>query len=117
VPQDVPFSYLYQTSLAILVVSGIYTLLTSHHTQGEEIRKTIYASLYNSSGILAGVTFASVGAGSLWILFMSAFVRPLVWGTVFAGPLACVGLFAFVVADSVLGKVNDPPYLDVQYNT
>ncbi|KAI8617734.1 plasma-membrane choline transporter-domain-containing protein [Chytriomyces sp. MP71] len=55
-------------------------------------------------------------AGVVWILCMSAFVKPIVWGSIIAIPIMCLGIFTFIVTDALLGKANDPVYLDPQYN-
>ncbi|KAI8854200.1 plasma-membrane choline transporter-domain-containing protein [Chytridium lagenaria] len=101
--QDTLFSTLFLGAFALLVVTG-------------GMSGAIYMALRNSSGLIVGVTAASIGAGTLWILFMSAFVKPIVWATIIAIPVVSLGLFSFILTDSVLGKREDPAYLGSQYN-
>ncbi|KAJ3104098.1 hypothetical protein HDU97_009547 [Phlyctochytrium planicorne] len=74
--QDTAFTILYLTALSLLVITGATTLARAdHRNEGRSLSGAIYLTLKNSTGILVGVTAASIGAGTLWILFMSAFVK------------------------------------------
>ncbi|KAJ3414855.1 hypothetical protein HDV05_005919 [Chytridiales sp. JEL 0842] len=115
---DMPFALLYALALSVILITGINTMLTAKHEDGDYLRKTLYAALHNTTIPIVAVTSASLVGGFLWILFMSAFVKTVVWGTILAIPVLCLGLFTFVLTDSILGKVEDRPgpLLDWQFN-
>ncbi|KAJ3102266.1 hypothetical protein HDU96_009703 [Phlyctochytrium bullatum] len=74
--QDTFFSNLFLTAFTLLAVTGFTTLMRADHTnEGKSLSGAIYMTLHNSTGLLVGTTAASIGAGTLWILFMSAFVK------------------------------------------
>ncbi|KAJ3218809.1 hypothetical protein HDU67_004057 [Dinochytrium kinnereticum] len=115
--QDTTFAFIFLSLFTLLVVTGASTLARADHSnEGASLSGAIYLTLRNSTGLIVGVTAASVGAGTVWILFMSAFVKPIVWGTIIAIPVLSLGLFTFILTDSILGKNQDPPYLGNQYN-
>ncbi|KAJ3016057.1 UNVERIFIED_CONTAM: hypothetical protein HDU68_012443 [Siphonaria sp. JEL0065] len=115
-PKDSLFALLFVVAFVAFVVAAVNAVRVARHEEGEELRRTVYAAFKNCAGVLLGVSAASVLAGICWIMAMSAFVRPIVWGSVVAIPILCLGIFTFILTDALLGKANDPVYLDPQYN-
>ncbi|KAJ3290761.1 hypothetical protein HDU79_002975 [Rhizoclosmatium sp. JEL0117] len=115
-PKDALFALLFAGAMLAFVVAAVNAVRIAKHEDGEELRKTVYAAFKNCAGVLVGVSAASVLAGICWIMAMSAFVRPIVWGSICAIPVLCLALFTFILTDALLGKSNDPVYLEPQYN-
>ncbi|KAJ3344383.1 hypothetical protein HDU83_005285 [Entophlyctis luteolus] len=115
-PRDSVFALLFAAATIAFCIAAVVAVRSAKHEEGEELRHTVYAALRNSFGVLMGVSAASVLASIVWIMCMSAFVKPIVWGSIIAIPVLCLGLFTLILTDALLGKAHDPIYLNPQYN-
>ncbi|KAI9333337.1 plasma-membrane choline transporter-domain-containing protein [Zopfochytrium polystomum] len=119
-PKDTVFSFLYFVCFVGMVLTAVTTLLRADHDMGgdvgRDLRRRVYETLKDSLWVIVGTAAASILAGTAWVMFMSAFAKPIIWGTVIAIPILCLGAFAVILTDAILGKAEDPPFLDTQYN-
>ncbi|KAJ3248621.1 hypothetical protein HDU77_008057 [Chytriomyces hyalinus] len=115
-PQDSLFGLLFAFAFLCFALAAINAVRLARHQDGEELRNSVYMALKSSFGVLVGVTIASIMAAVIWILSLTAFVKPIVWGSIVAIPILCLGIFTFILTDALLGKAHDPVYLDPQYN-
>ncbi|KAK3818302.1 MAG: plasma-membrane choline transporter-domain-containing protein [Linnemannia gamsii] len=89
--KDPVFAVLYILALAAYFILGIVLLFTTSSSILDE-RIYIFSVIKSSAGMLAFVVLISAALGTLWLVTLRSFTRPVVWATVLSVPC-----FAFII--------------------
>ncbi|RUS20279.1 hypothetical protein BC938DRAFT_475587 [Jimgerdemannia flammicorona] len=102
--RDPIFALLYALTMVTFLITGIVLLCITTSTSLETAsRKTVFDTIRNSAGMLAGMILFSMAVGALWILVLRAFAKYIVWGTIVAVPAIMFGMFIWTLAESFHG--------------
>ncbi|TPX55986.1 hypothetical protein PhCBS80983_g04890 [Powellomyces hirtus] len=114
---DLPVAILYILCFAALLVTGAVMWATTTPGPAETILpRSVYKTIKDSAALLTATTIGAVALCCLWLSMLRSFVRPVVLVTIYTIPMTCLAMFSVMVTNSVLGKVNDAPYLGIQYD-
>ncbi|KAF9903767.1 hypothetical protein EC991_003370 [Linnemannia zychae] len=101
--KDPVFAVLYILALAAYFILGIVLLFTTSSSILDERIYNIFSVIKSSAGMLTFVVLISAALGTLWLVTLRSFTRPVVWATVLSVPCFAFIIFIWSLVSSFQG--------------
>ncbi|KAI8601762.1 plasma-membrane choline transporter-domain-containing protein [Dissophora ornata] len=101
--KDPFFGALYIFALAVYFILGIVLLFTTSSSPLEGQIYNVFSVMKSSAGMLTLVVLISAALGTLWLLTLRSFTRPVVWATVLSVPCFALVIFIWSLVSSFQG--------------
>ncbi|KAG0052003.1 hypothetical protein BGZ83_003081 [Gryganskiella cystojenkinii] len=112
--KDPFFAVLYLFAMAVYLILGIVLLFTTSSSPLEGQIYNVFSVIKSSAGILTFVVLISAALGTLWLITLRAFTRPVVWATVLSVPCFAIVIFIWSLVSSFQGPKRDDGGRDPQ---
>ncbi|KAF9284717.1 hypothetical protein BGZ68_004474 [Mortierella alpina] len=112
--QDPFFAVLYILALAVYLILGIVLLFTTSSSPLEGQIYNVFSVIKSSAGMLTLVVLISVVLGTLWLMTLRSFTRPVVWATVLSVPCFAFVIFIWSLVSSFQGPRTEGGRRDPQ---
>ncbi|KAI7830664.1 plasma-membrane choline transporter-domain-containing protein [Gamsiella multidivaricata] len=105
--KDPFFAALYVFALAVYLILGIVLIFTTSSSSLEGQIYNVFSVMKSSAGMLTFVVLVSAALGTLWLVTLRSFTRPVVWATVLSVPCFAFGIFIWSMVSSFQGPRRD----------
>ncbi|KAF9172407.1 hypothetical protein BGX21_003454 [Mortierella sp. AD011] len=112
--KDPFFAALYILALAAYFILGIVLLFTTSSSPLEGQIYNVFSVIKSSAGMLTFVVLISATLGTIWLITLRSFTRPVVWGTVLSVPCFALVIFIWSLVSSFQGPRRDDGKRDPQ---
>ncbi|KAF9980686.1 hypothetical protein BGZ75_008154 [Mortierella antarctica] len=101
--KDPFFAVIYIVALAAYFTLGIVLLFTTSSSPLEGQIYNVFSVIKSSAGMLTLVVLISAAMGTLWLITLRSFTRPVVWATVLSVPCFAFVIFIWSLVSSFQG--------------
>ncbi|KAF9935482.1 hypothetical protein BGZ67_003399 [Mortierella alpina] len=101
--KDPFFAVIYIVALAAYFILGIVLLFTTSSSPLEGQIYNVFSVIKSSAGMLTLVVLISAAMGTLWLITLRSFTRPVVWATVLSVPCFAFVIFIWSLVSSFQG--------------
>ncbi|KAF9349895.1 hypothetical protein BGX26_011871 [Mortierella sp. AD094] len=112
--KDPFFAALYILALAAYFILGIVLLFTTSSSPLEGQIYNVFSVIKSSAGMLTFVVLISAALGTIWLVTLRSFTRPVVWATVLSVPCFALVIFIWSLVSSFQGPRRDDGKRDPQ---
>ncbi|KAG0201986.1 hypothetical protein BGX28_005339 [Mortierella sp. GBA30] len=105
--KDPFFAALYIVALAAYLILGIVLLFTTSSSPLEGQIYNVFSVIKSSAGMLTLVVLISAALGTLWLITLRSFTRPVVWATVLSVPCFALVIFIWSLVSSFHGPRSE----------